>query len=176
MIFNLFTGTLYKQGILPLWSIKWVSKIFPWIEIGLSLLLTAGFLEKLVSFLVVSLFVIFLSIKLTLFFKKAHVSCGCNSQSTSEVVDGVSIFVAIIYIALSTFHMILAVLNTPISIFWHLVESGCIILLWSLLLIGCIIHYKRQLKINPQEVEVTSQKPVFFFRDEEGNTLTIIDY
>jgi uncharacterized membrane protein YphA (DoxX/SURF4 family) len=171
-----FKEILYKQHILPLWSIKWISKIVPGIEIGLASLLVMGIAEKIVAVAVVMLFALFLVVKIFLLATKNNADCGCNSRSKVETVDGASIVVAVIFILLAAFHMGLLLSNVSVTIFWRLIGTIFIVALSGFLLVGSRIRYRQFSRLASQEAEVGSQQPVFFSRDHEGNTLTIKDY
>lgn len=92
-----FAATLRQQRILPHWSIAWVSRLVPWIEVGLACLLISGGAPRLAAVLTLLVFAGFLLFKVLLLRANPGVDCGCGHDARPTPVDGASITVSAIW-------------------------------------------------------------------------------
>lgn len=90
---NSFASTLRRQRILPTWSIQLVSSMFPWLEVGIALLLivTMGALAVWSAAITLLLCACFLATEITVALTKRAADCGCYGTAYKRKVDGASI-------------------------------------------------------------------------------------
>lgn len=96
-----FSATLRRQRILPLWSINFVARILPWLEVILAILLVLEILPLLISVLTLFLFASFLITEVILVKKKRTKECGCFGMVYPQSIDSASITVSVIFVLLS---------------------------------------------------------------------------
>ena len=72
-----FAVTLRRHNIFPYWSITSISRIVPWLEILVAILLITNLLTILTSALVFLFFLSFLVIEIILVVEKRATECGC---------------------------------------------------------------------------------------------------
>lgn len=115
-----FADTLRLHRILPEWSIKGVSLLFPWFETLLAAVLIAGVAARVTASIVLGVFLLFLLIESILVVTKRATECGCYGVAFRQKVDGASIAVSTILVILAIIHlgMILAGVTVPWS--WRL--------------------------------------------------------
>ncbi|MFN8453209.1 MAG: MauE/DoxX family redox-associated membrane protein [Anaerolineae bacterium] len=131
-----FAATLRRHRILPHWSMIGISKIVPWLEIVVAILLILNLLPVITSALVFLLFVSFLVIETILVVKKRATECGCYGVVYPQKVDGASIVISIILVSVAALHLWFSTWVEPVNIFWRL--PG-IILLGG---VGCWLSWK----------------------------------
>lgn len=115
-----FASTLHHHRILPKWSIYAASRLVPWVEVIVALLLIIGELSIATSIVVLALFVIFLITETILVITKRATNCGCYGVAYPQKVDGASIVVSLVLVALAGFHLWLVMSVAPVDIAWRL--------------------------------------------------------
>jgi Methylamine utilisation protein MauE len=93
-----FRKILYKQAILPSWSITTISNFFPWVEVVLALLLIATdtILAIFVAGFVLILFVVFVLFETVLIITKRASLCGCYGLVYAQKVEIASLGTSLI--------------------------------------------------------------------------------
>lgn len=173
-----FQLVLYQQRMLPLRSISWIRRIFPWIEITVALCLSIGIAQMFVAILTLTLFLLFLGIKLFLFGTKSQADCGCHIRKHTKPVDGSSLVVSTLLVILATFYLGLVMLVPSVAQWWRIIGSIPLIAGGGFLLLGVLVGRLRLwlLPTTAQTAEVGTQAPLFFSQDQDGNTITIQDF
>jgi hypothetical protein len=120
---NQFASTLYRQRILPFWSIKGVSRSVPWLEVGLAILLVLEFSAIVVNLLVLTLFSCFLIIEIILLNTKRSKECGCYGAAYQHNVDAASVVVSSLFVGLAGFSLWGTLFVEPVSLIWRAVIS-----------------------------------------------------
>lgn len=178
-----FAMTLRQQRILPSWSIGFVSRILPWGEILLAVLLLVGIKETITVIAVTLLFAVFLGIKVFLFITKSEADCGCTAHSQPQKVDGVSVAVSVLLLFFAILLLWFVTRETSVNWIWRLpvallfIGVGCV-------LFGRIIlrHHRYPLSLaNSSQapnigLPVGVQAPSFTATDQYRNQIKLDDF
>lgn len=121
-----FADTMALQRILPRWSLNAVSRIVPWIEVVVALLLMTGLAPLATSSLTLLLFTSFLAVEVVLLKTKYAGNCGCYGASHLHRVDGGSVAASVILSGAAALNLWAAVSLEPVPMYWRL--PGLIIL------------------------------------------------
>lgn len=133
-----FAMTLYRHGILPRRSVRVVSRLFPWAEIGLACLLVSGVASLAAVAATLLLFVVFGSIETFLVTTKRATECGCYGVAFPQRVDRVSVATSAVLVLLAASALWLTAQAAPVSWHWRLGGSvvfcaGAALLGWRIL-------------------------------------------
>lgn len=130
-----FRSVLHHQQILPKWGINGVSKIFPWIEILLSVALLASpnLYKVAVAFLLLFLFLTFFIFNILLYRRKrSGANCGCFGKHVERKGLNTDIITSFIQLILAVLLVVLLFWAHPLSMGYYLVSSilNIVILSW----------------------------------------------
>src|SRR5579872_628941 len=177
-----FTNTLRQQGLLPPWSISPATKIFPWLEIILSLLLIAGIFAVWNALLLLALFVGFAGIKIVLIAKGYDKDCGCFGGAKPQQVDSLSITVAVVYVLLAGLHAWLIFHFPFISWLWRFPVLSIALIAVSYFTVRISIKNKRLLFTSVDQnstlrgLAAGQESPVFTAVDQYNNIIEITTF
>lgn len=101
-----FAATLRQQRFLPHWSIKGVSKVFPWAEIAVAILIITGISPRISGAILATLFGIFLFINMFIVLTKRTSKCGCYGIAFNKNVDGASVITSALLFLLASIYLL----------------------------------------------------------------------
>lgn len=110
-----FAATLRRHRILPGWSIPAVSRLVPWLEVVVALLLLTGVCEGAVTAVASLLFLSFLLMEAILVATKRATECGCFGLAYPQKVDKASLVVSLILLGLAAFACWAALTQPPVN-------------------------------------------------------------
>lgn len=118
-----FAATLRNQRVLPIWGGKAVSRVVPWFEIALAILLVLGVFDVLINMLMFATFTCFLMIEIILVKTKRSRECGCYGIAYRRQVDNASLVVSSVFVVLAGFSLWGAFLVEPVNLVWRMSMS-----------------------------------------------------
>lgn len=127
-----FASTLLRQHLLPQWSIRPISLVFPWVEVAFAGTLVVGLAPILAAFFLCALFVGFLSFEVVLVVTKRVTDCGCFGPALKRTVDGTSLSTSALLVALTALHAWAVFHSMIIGWTWRLLPTVmfCIVSGW----------------------------------------------
>ncbi len=174
-----FEKTLLQQHILPAWSTKVFSRLFPWIEILIACLLVVDIWAKATAILLLGLFLIFLGVNLFLFLTNSTANCGCLEQVETKIVDALSITISVIFAFIAALHLWLVFILPPVNLIWRVI--GLILLIGAGSFLLRKVTLKRRSKFitlaqQSSNTDSGKQAPLFAGIDQKGRNVLLEDY
>lgn len=174
-----FADKLLQQHLLPSWSIGFISRTLPIIEMVIAFFLISGIALKFNAIVVITLFMLFLLIKIYLFVTGSDADCACYGSTNSQKVDGASVIVSILLVLLSIAHLWLADQFTSVSWQWRFFTS--LIFIGAGLFFVRKIITRRTIHISTEHVQpldvgglsLGEKAPPFVATDQNGNSLNL---
>lgn len=118
-----FAAILRWHRLLPAWSVGGVSRLFPWMEIGIAGALITGGFPVITTAVLFGLYLCFLIVHVLLLMSRRTVECGCHGYADEQVVDGVSTITTLITTAFAGLRFWLVLGTPPVLWPWHLAAS-----------------------------------------------------
>jgi hypothetical protein len=115
-----FEYTLRRQRILPACGIPLTARIVPWLEVAVAVALIGGLAPVLTAVVALLLFTTFFVIETILVATRRATECGCFGVAYPQKVDGASLVVSTILVALSALHLWSAASAPSLGIEWRL--------------------------------------------------------
>jgi hypothetical protein len=112
-----FAATLRRHRILPNWTIEGVSRIVPWLEVVIAVLLVVGLAPVPTALFTVLLFTSFLTIEVMLVVTNRATECGCYGLAYSQKVDYASIVASIFLVSVAILHLWGIIQFEPVAMF-----------------------------------------------------------
>lgn len=177
-----FATTLRQQHIVPVWSVGIATKILPWIEILVAILLVTGAIAMITAVIVLVLFIFFLGLKVFLLRTGWAEDCGCYGNAKSQKIDVVSITVSFILTLLAIMYLWLATHTAPVSWIWRLI-GGIILTGVDCFLLWKIVQKHRLLSATYGLTSTSIggfnrgiQAPSFSALNQDGNMVCLDDF
>ena len=176
-----FLIALAQQRILPKRSRTFVTRTLPWMEILLALLVVAGIFKQMTAILLLSLFIIFLGLKIFLLTTGRTKDCGCYGSAKPQEVDGASITVSFIIVLLAAVHLWLVINTISVVWIWRLIIGSVFIIVSCFFLVRVMIrrrllpstHNLHSSTIGAGGLDIGEHAPAFVAVDLEDNRLNI---
>lgn len=115
-----FAATMRRQRILPRWSLRSTSLVFPWLEIALAVTLIVGLIPVLTASFLCVLFTVFFGIQTRLLLGGRATDCGCFGQALQRRVDGASLLTSGALIVLTALHLWATLHGAALNWTWRL--------------------------------------------------------
>lgn len=177
-----YVATVFRQQrLLPTWSISAASRLFPWFEVLVALFLLSGIFPITGAFVLTSLFLFFLLVKCVLLALGRTEDCGCYGRGREQKIDGPSIIVSCIFVALTGLHLWLTLRFSPVSWSWRL--AGALLMLGAgcYLIVNMLIGHHQLALLKKQHLEIISGlevgtiAPNFTAIDQQGQPFQLND-
>lgn len=139
-----FASTLRQHRLLPSWSVRAISSIFPFVEIAVAAMLVTGIAAEFFISAVLALFCAFFVVEMILWVTKRSEDCGCYGVAFVQKVGRATVATSALLVCLAALRIWMETRSSAEGGSWRLI-AGCTFVLFATALMLRVVQRRQQL-------------------------------
>lgn len=170
---HLFISALRFQYKLSPWYSRAIGKIWPWIEIAISmsLLLTTMIYKMAITVCIFLLFLFFLIFHLVTYIRGYAVDCGCYGRGGHPHQRNANLGTLLLQVILAALLVTVALCTSPLSWAYYLFGSVIVMVIYSCLLWKTWQRHYRSVIAKNEAYSSTKKSALLFMSSKRGESL-----